>query len=571
MRVRDLAPRQRLDGETVTAAAAAADDSGFVALARAIAGWRRALGDAAVIIDDARHRYAANCIGIARSVPVVLRPRDEAGVRRAMAVASDCGVPLHPVSTGNNWGYGSAVPPAPRSVVMDLSAMRDIVWLDRELGLVCVQPGVTQGLLSAHLLADSLPFMVPVTGAGPNCSLIGNALERGYGITPHADHFAAVRALRAVLPDGRLYRSALAEAGGALVDAAYKWGTGPYLDGLYSQGGFGIVTQMTLALARRPQRIEAFAIELDDEPGAAVTALSGLLQSAGGGIGGVNLMNRLRLLAMTHPYPHHAARPGQALPPELVERLGRDARLPRWLMVGALYGDAAVVAGLRRALRRRMAPLGGRLRFIDRRKMALGASLAGLLPGAMGQRLARRVATADEALDMLSGVPRETALRLAYWRSGVQPPPGAALDPARDGCGVIWFSPLVPMKAAAAETLIALVEDICPRFGLDPLITFSSVSEQCFDCTVPLLYDAAIGPEATHACYDSLAEACAVHGFLPYRMNLRAMRAVADDPSSTYWRLVGDLKRAVDPRGLISPGRYAPLADEKSALAGMNV
>ena len=172
---------------------------------------------------------------------------------------------------------------------------------------------------------------------------------------------------------------------------------------------------------------------------------------------------------------------------------------------------------------------------------------------------------------MLSGVPRETALRLAYWRSGTQPPPGTALDPARDGCGVIWFSPLVPMKAAAAETLTALVEDICPRFGLDPLITFSSVSEQCFDCTVPLLYDAAIGAEAAHACYDSLAKASAAHGFLPYRMNLRAMRGVVDDPGSTYWRLVGDLKRAVDPRGLISPGRYAPLADEKSASASMNV
>ena len=36
---------------------------------------------------------------------------------------------------------------------------------------------------------------MPVTGAGPNCSLLANALERGYGITPPTDHFGAVTRL----------------------------------------------------------------------------------------------------------------------------------------------------------------------------------------------------------------------------------------------------------------------------------------------------------------------------------------------------------------------------------------
>ena len=79
-------------------------------------------------------------------------------------------------------------------------------------------------------------------------------LERGYGITPYADHFAAVTALEAVLPDGRIYRSALSELGGATVDRAYKWGIGPYIDGLFAQGNFAVVTNMTIALAPRPVR-----------------------------------------------------------------------------------------------------------------------------------------------------------------------------------------------------------------------------------------------------------------------------------------------------------------------------
>jgi 4-cresol dehydrogenase (hydroxylating) len=35
-------------------------------------------------------------------------------------------------------------------------------------------------------------FLVPATRAGPGCSIIGNALKRGYGITPLTDHFQSI-------------------------------------------------------------------------------------------------------------------------------------------------------------------------------------------------------------------------------------------------------------------------------------------------------------------------------------------------------------------------------------------
>ena len=58
-------------------------------------------------------------------------------------------------------------------------------------------------------------FLVPVTGAGPDCSLLGNnALERGCGIMPHAAHFGAVTWLEAVLPDGSVYQGSLSALGG---------------------------------------------------------------------------------------------------------------------------------------------------------------------------------------------------------------------------------------------------------------------------------------------------------------------------------------------------------------------
>ena len=74
-----------------------------------------------------------------------------------------------------------------------------------------------------------------MTGAGPTCSLVGNALERGYGITPYTDHFAAVTDIEAVLPDGSVYRTALREIAGDELARLFKWGIGPHTAGLFAQ------------------------------------------------------------------------------------------------------------------------------------------------------------------------------------------------------------------------------------------------------------------------------------------------------------------------------------------------
>ena len=81
---------------------------------------------------------------------------------------------------------------------------------------------------------------------------MANALERGYGVTPLVDHFGAVTDLEAVLPDGSLYRSALREAGGDEVARLFKWGIGPYSNGLFTQSGFGIVTPLACSWRAAP-------------------------------------------------------------------------------------------------------------------------------------------------------------------------------------------------------------------------------------------------------------------------------------------------------------------------------
>src|SRR5205823_1853048 len=162
------------------------------------------------------------------------------------------------------------------------------------LGFVTLEPGVTQGQLSSYLKESGFDFFVPTTGAGPSVSLLGNAMERGFGITPEEDHFGAVRSLRAVLPDGTLYVSSLSSLGMPLSQSCWKWGIGPYLDGLFAQGNFGMVTALTIALRRRPEHIEVYVFTLKD--GAKLPAMVGhcreALDSLHGIAGGIKMMNQ---------------------------------------------------------------------------------------------------------------------------------------------------------------------------------------------------------------------------------------------------------------------------------------
>ncbi|MGH7115002.1 MAG: FAD-binding oxidoreductase [Stellaceae bacterium] len=509
---------------------------------------------------DAQQRYGACTTGVERAIPAALRPRSVDDIVAILGVARQYAVPLYPISTGHNWGYGSAVPVTDGCVVLDLSGLDRIIDMDGELGLVTVEPGVTQRALHEFLDKNQLPFLVPVTGGGPNCSLIGNALERGYGITPQADHTAAVTAIEAVLPDGRLYRSALSELGGGGVDRAFKWGVGPYLDGLLAQSNFGVVTRMTIALARRPERIEAFLFGIEREAGlaAVVPAVQRVLRELGGVVGGVNLMNSRRMLAMTAPYPRARVGSEGILSVETVAEVARQYRIAPWTGFGALYGTAEMVRAARRAVRRILRPAVGRLTFVTPGRAARLNRVLSHVPRLRHGALARRARTLDRAMRLVAGAPSEVALPLAYWRSAT-PQRGAGLDPARDGCGLIWYPPLVPMTAERVGRYVEMIGEVCAAHRIEPLITLTSLSERCFDSSVPLLFDRRDPSEAARArcCYRALLERGRREGFLPYRLSAHEMGWLTGGDAPC-WDLAAAIKAAVDPAGIISPGRYVP-------------
>ncbi|MDH4099367.1 MAG: FAD-binding oxidoreductase [Nitrospirota bacterium] len=513
--------------------------------------------------EPAAIQYGACTTPVQRSIPAALLPTSQEQVVALVKIAATYKVPLYPISTGRNWGYGTANPVVDGCVVVDLSRMNRIMDMDENLGLVTLEPGVTQRILNDYLEERGLDFLVPVTGAGPNCSLVGNALERGYGITPYTDHFTAVTSLEAVLADGSIYRPALTGLGGEAVDQAYKWGLGPYLDGLFSQGSFGIVTKMTIALARRPETIQTFffSVVADNGLESAVGAVREALRATTGISGSINLMNPQRVLSMLVPHPSRETGLTGAIPTETVTRLAREYQVTAWTGVGALYGEKKIVSAARSVIKGKLRPYVQRLVFLDSASLRRGKGLLGIIPRQLplSGKLSMMAERLDATLNIMEGHPSEIALPLAYWKSGSLPRQGMDHDPARDGCGLIWYAPLVPMVPERVRCYVEMVKNICPSYGLDPLITLTSVSDRCFDSTVPLLFSKNNLDEAVKAqeCFKNLFEAGQREGFLPYRLGVHSME-LATEQEGSYWDTVRRIKKALDPGCIIAPGRYEP-------------
>lgn len=505
--------------------------------------------------------YLPNTLTVSRKILGALKPSHSEQVAEIVKIAAKYKIPLYTISTGNNWGYGSALPVVSGCMILDLKKLNRILHLDPHLGTVTLEPGVTQQQLSDFLTERNLAYLVPTTGAGPTGSLLGNALERGYGITPHVDHFNSILSLKAILPDGSLYQSSLSELGGYRSDTVFKWKIGPFLDGLFAQGNFGIVTQMTISLARRPEEVMQFVAFIPDENfEEAVVALRNLKQDLGSLLGGVNLMNKRRLLSMVEN--DDVWKSNEVKSEVQIRKLAKKRKLPDWAMLGGIYAPPELRAGTKEIIRKELQPFAQRVLFLGRKQIRLLDKILKIFPI---QALARTASSMSEALNILEGRPSRVALRLAYLKNRTHPISQPPLSPDREGCGLIWFSPLLPMEPAMARDFAQSMTQVCISQGIEPLITLTGISERCFDATIPLVFDASSETERKKArqCYDALVSAAREFGIFPYRLDIESMRKYYDGTDGVSLRMAAALKNAIDPDGILSPGRYQSMESNK--------
>ncbi|WP_057785924.1 FAD-binding oxidoreductase [Alishewanella sp. WH16-1] len=510
--------------------------------------------------------YRYNCEGNPDNVHLVVKVKTESDILALLALArelaqSEQAFQVFPISTGRNWGYNSATPNRP-AVILDLGALNKIRVIDANLGLFAVQPGVTQQQLRDFLDQQQLAFMVPVTGAGPSCSILANALERGYGITPYTDHFGAVTAMRAILADGSIVQSAVAEldqSAEQLIDHTYKYGVGPYLDGLWTQSNLAIVSELTLRLKAQPQAFEAFYIQFqhDTDFEVAQQIVFQILRDLEGVVGSVNIMDRRRVAAMMADNPNGRAA-HQVMSDSQVARIAKDYDIPAWTIAGTLYGRSKVVLAAAKEVKLLIAGRASKVLFSSSLLIKAGKLAVKLFPSLLAKP-AKMLASLDAGIDIMRGIPNQVALPLAYWRNPTTiPDRNRPLNPATDNCGLLWYAPLVPMRAVAMRDYINHIRSVCPRYGIEPMITFTNLRHDMVDSTIPIVFNRndPVAMQQAKACLHELVSIGLTKGWVPYRLNLEQQAELISD-KAMFWQVVKKLKLVLDPNNIISPGRYS--------------
>ena len=179
-------------------------------------------------------------------------PTSTQQVQAIMKVCNEYRIPIFAFSTGKNLGYGGAAPIYNNSVVLDLKRMNRIIEVNDKKHYAIVEPGVTLFDLYRHIQEKgyklSMEMMDPAWG-----SVIGNALDHGCGHTTTwgRDRFHDQCGMEVVLPTGDVVRTGMGAMANATNSAEFHYGFGPYLDGIFSQSNFGVVTQMGVHL--RPE------------------------------------------------------------------------------------------------------------------------------------------------------------------------------------------------------------------------------------------------------------------------------------------------------------------------------
>jgi len=531
--------------------------------------WRDALGESAARSDEAAIAPFARTLF--RSAPrpagvVRVHSRDE--VVAAVEVANRRRVPLYPVSRGRNWGFGDASPMREEQVILDMSGMDRVISVDPDLAYAVVEPGVSQAKLAACLRETAPRLWMPCTASTPDASVLANAVERGWGHTPYGDHFAHVAGMEVVLGDGSVIGTGFGQSAPSSTTYLSKGGPGPSLEGLFSQSNMGIVTRVGVWLMPEPEHFRAFFFTLNEGGSLEEVIerlrplrLTGVLQNP------VHVYNDVRAASFVES-PSPVEQAAGALGPDARRKLRERHAVGPWNATGAFYGSRAVVWANSRTLKRELSGLGS-LRFVTPQLLArverVARPLARLGIGA-ARTVAEQISRAQAPLDYLRGIPNDYAMAGCRWRVRELTDPGA-LDPFANSCGIYWVVPTCPARGSDAQRLVDIVESVCHRHGLDALISITLLNGRMLILPVHIAFDRDDADEAARAeaCHHELLDAVIAAGYPPWRVGNAGMPALAHTGS---WEAVARIKKALDPRGVLAPGRYGtePPAEPDAAV-----
>lgn len=490
-----------------------------------------------------------------RMASAAVAPDNVEEVQKVVRIANQYKIPIYPVSTGKNLGYGGSAPVLSGSVVLDLKRMNRILEVNERNAYALVEPGVSYFDLYRYIQEKGLKLWVDVPDPGWG-SPVGNALDRGGGylMPQYRNHFDSHCGMEIVLANGEIMRTGMGALPGSQTWQEYKSGFGPWVDGMFSQSNFGVVTKMGFWLMPEPDSYlsgTVIAPRHDDLiPLVRIltyledTRVTNGFPDLGSPLLGIPMLSDFAARFESGGTPFE--RPQE---PELTDLIAKGGGLATsalddyalrkglgyWSCRLSFYGAPKANAANWAFAKEKFSEISG-VKFEE------GESYK--LPLTAEQR--------EKVHKPQFGIPSLAMFSIGA-RSATNPQPAN---------GHLWFSPIIPRTGEAIFEANRVFAAAAKEFGL-PFLSFNLPSTYwerafIFIFAFPVTRDVEFN-KRNRAAFGKLIQVAAEHGWGEYRTAPAFQDAIMNTYSYNNHALLRfheTVKDAVDPNGILSAGRY---------------
>jgi 4-cresol dehydrogenase (hydroxylating) len=494
-----------------------------------VAELRGVVGDDAVHVERAQVDEFKDAYWIpgdeTYAASAVVQPATTEEVQAIVRIVNRHNVPLWPHSQGRNLGHGGPSPRVRGSIQLGFQRMNRVLEIDEELAYAVVEPGVTWQDLHDEVAARGFDLLTPCPDLGWG-SIVGNSMDSGHTYQHYGADYMMPTGFEVVLPDGELLRTGQGAIPGSTAWHVYKRSLGPSLDPLFIQSNLGIVTRMGVWLKRQPPAYAPVTLVVDDD-GDLESAIDTIreLRLAGHLEGVPAVYSTLRAAHMIRDNP---VPPGPVpFTADELTRIGAETGLGAWAVRAAVWGDTELVAY--------------KLRQIEAAWLAIPS----------GRIETPRVYDAAEYAD-LTGSAAQIGIGIPTLKALESTPPHIAhLD----------VSPVVPLRGSEVRIVVEELRRQYAAAGMNFGAGIMVSGERSAVVIAGIRYDKtdeAVARSA-FALGHNMVQALGRLGYGDSRPHLENMDLAADLHSfneHAYRRFVERIKDAVDPNGILSPGRH---------------
>ena len=485
-----------------------------------------------------------------RLASAAVAPKSVEEVRAVVRAANTHKVPIYPISTGRNLGYGGSAPNLSGSVVLDLKRMNRILEVSERNASALVEPGVSYFDFYRYIQEHKLKVWMDCPDPGWG-SLVGNALDHGGGYTQTTfrNHFDAHCGMEVVLANGDLLRTGMGALPNSQTWQQYKFGVGPLIDGLFSQSNFGVVTKMGFWLMPEPDAYLTGTVSVPKhqdlvplvdilnflENSGVVNGMPQLGSPLLGGFFdpvGSELGDLIRNGASTEELEAYAQRQGRGY----------------WSCTVKFYGPRKAIAANWEYAQEKFSAIPGAT-FENGETYHFPLSAAEIEDITRNQAAGSRTSTLPEF-----GVPSLTMFSIGA-RSETNPNPTH---------GHMWFSPIIPRSGEAIFEANRVFAEAAKELGLPLGAVGFSLPTTYWNRAFVYLFGFPVTEDietnrSNREKFERIVKIAAEHGWGEYRTPPAYQEAVLDTYSfndHALRRFHQTLKDAVDPNGILAAGRY---------------